>query len=147
MTLPVIGATAANGEMQQLWPSFAPEIQLNLYYADGTGSCPPPVQLMLKVPNWGFSWPYLFDFICMQFRASSSVLAIKNSRKTNGPILKTAQLTSNARPGLNRRLPGGDLLIKIPDGDPTQTITKLDCQKRNRHQERWLCSHKILIGF
>jgi hypothetical protein len=41
MTLPVIGATAANGEMQQLWPSFAPEIQLNLYYADGTGSCPP----------------------------------------------------------------------------------------------------------
>jgi hypothetical protein len=27
---------------------------------------------------------------------------------------------------VNRRLPGGDLLIKIPDGDPTQTITKLD---------------------
>jgi hypothetical protein len=41
---------------------------------------------------------------------------------------------------VNRRLPGGDLLIKIPDGDLTQTITKLDRQRPNRHQERWLCS-------
>ena len=43
---------------------------------------------------------------------------------------------------VNRRLPGGDLLIKIPDGDPTQTIMKLDRQKRNRHQERWSCSRE-----
>src|SRR5271167_1285848 len=41
---------------------------------------------------------------------------------------------------VNRRLPGGDLLIKIPDGDPTQTIMKLDRQRPNRHQERWSCS-------
>jgi hypothetical protein len=38
---------------------------------------------------------------------------------------------------VNRRLPGGDLLIKIPDEDPTQAITKLDRQIPNRHQERW----------
>jgi hypothetical protein len=45
---------------------------------------------------------------------------------------------------VNRRLPGGDLLIKIPDGDLTQTITKLDRQRPNRHQERWLCSTNAL---
>src|SRR5271155_3524274 len=48
---------------------------------------------------------------------------------------------------VNRRLPGGDLLIKIPDGDLTQTITKLDRQRPNRHQERWLCSRTaFLVG-
>ena len=41
---------------------------------------------------------------------------------------------------VNRRLPGGDLLIKIPDGDPYQTITKIDRRRRNRHQEWWPCS-------
>ena len=48
---------------------------------------------------------------------------------------------------VNRRLPGGDLLIKIPDGDPTQTIMKLDRQRPNRHQERWSCSVVTLDGF
>ena len=49
--------------------------------------------------------------------------------------------TLRLSPGLvNRRLPGGDLLIKIPDGDPTQTITKLDRRRPIRHQERWPCS-------
>jgi superfamily I DNA and RNA helicase len=45
---------------------------------------------------------------------------------------------------VNRRLPGGDLLIKIPDGDPYQTITILDRQRRHRHQEKWPCSLKRL---
>ena len=41
---------------------------------------------------------------------------------------------------VNRRLPGGDLLIKIPDGDPYRTIMKLARHGRNRHQESWRCS-------
>jgi hypothetical protein len=45
---------------------------------------------------------------------------------------------------VNRRLPGGDLLIKIPDGDPYQTITILARQRRHRHQERWSCSPSVL---
>ena len=44
---------------------------------------------------------------------------------------------------VNRRLPRGDLLIKIPDGDPTQNITKLDRHRPNRHQESWSCSHQL----
>jgi hypothetical protein len=41
---------------------------------------------------------------------------------------------------VNRRLPRGDLLIKIPEGDPTQDITKLDRLSPNDHQESWSCS-------
>ena len=44
----------------------------------------------------------------------------------------------------NRRLPGGDLLIKIPDGDPYPTIMKLDRHRQNCHQECWSCSDKAL---
>src|SRR5271167_3072264 len=44
---------------------------------------------------------------------------------------------------VNRRLPGGDLLIKIPDGDPTRTITKLDRSKPYRHQKRCPCSPAV----
>ena len=40
----------------------------------------------------------------------------------------TSWHTSGVSCLVNRRLPGGDLLIKIPDGDPYRTITKLDRQ-------------------
>jgi hypothetical protein len=48
-----------------------------------------PVQLMSKVPNW-----YHLDFIGVHFRAGLSELAVEYSRKINGQISKTAQLTS-----------------------------------------------------
>jgi restriction system protein len=41
---------------------------------------------------------------------------------------------------VNRRLSRGDLLIKIPEGDPTQAITKLDRLGPIDHQESWSCS-------
>jgi hypothetical protein len=54
---------------------------------------------MSKVPNWGFSGPYRIDFIGMPFRTKTFNLTGKKSPEINSQILKTAQLTSNARPG------------------------------------------------
>jgi pimeloyl-ACP methyl ester carboxylesterase len=54
---------------------------------------------MPKVPNCGFSSTYHIDFVSLPSRRIPMAVDVEKSRKINGQILKTALLTSNARPG------------------------------------------------
>src|SRR6266404_5822778 len=68
------------------------------------------VQSLSKVPNWGFgglAGPILLISLTPIFRACPSMLVSKKPIEINRDILKTAFLTSNARPG--RTLPRRDL--------------------------------------
>ena len=59
------------------------------------------VHLVSKVPNWGFRRFYLVDSIRAQMWSAPPKLVGEKFNEINSQILKTAQLTSNARPGLH----------------------------------------------
>jgi len=59
---------------------------------------------MPKVPNCGFSSTYHIDFVSLPSRRIPMAVDVEKSRKINGQILKTALLTSNARPGQEAQL-------------------------------------------
>jgi len=52
------------------------------------------------VPDCRVGSPYHIDLLAVRFRACARRLAVENSRKINGRILKMALSALNARPGL-----------------------------------------------
>jgi pimeloyl-ACP methyl ester carboxylesterase len=85
---------------------------------------------MPKVPNCGFSSTYRIDFVSLPYRRIPMAVDVEKSRKINGQSLKTALLTSNARPGLNSPIRILRLETRMTDPLPIVCIPGLACSPR-----------------